>query len=305
MLDVVRSALRLSALILLGLTAGAFFGDTAQPLEILSHFRVQLAVLCLALGLVGAIAGSRVSTGLAALALLVNVAVLVQAARDVAPENQALTPNAVVVWANMEGRVSVLDAVAMLAAKEEATIVALTELPEDGAQVVRVAFPEYACVTSPSGFLTPFTTMILAKAPCPNEGESEFTRPADIVFADVGALRVVALHPTPPWGSRHTAQRDLAIRVGVTLKSPTLPTLMIGDFNATPYSSALRPLGAAGFTRAGCGAPLTTTWRDPNPLFGLPIDHAFLSSGITLVSCTVGPWIGSDHAPLVVRVRAG
>ena len=147
-------------------------------------------------------------------------------------------------------------------------------------------------------------TIIASRAPCLASGEAAFKRPSEVVYVDLPGLRVVAGHPRAPWGQQRTLDRDDAIRAASALKATAGETLLIGDLNASAYSNGLAPVGQAGFKRAGCGAPWTATWREPNPVLGLLIDHAFVTPGLRLISCRVGAFTSSDHAPLIVRVQA-
>ena len=292
----------MAGLLLICLTAAGFFGAAGQPMEIISHFRLHLAVSALALAVLCWPAGSRIATGLAALAALANLAVIaVDYARSI---DGAPAPTGArevrVLFANLLGEPDVLVKTAALAQTSGADVVALTELPPGGAAAVRVVLPGYGCITAPTGAQTAFTTVIAAKS-CTGVGESQFSRPSDVVYLDHAGVRIVSLHPRPPVGPWATGERNAAIVEAVRLRASG-PSLLIGDFNVTPYSSGLDPVGAAGFVRARCGAPFTTTWRDANPLLGLAIDLAFVSPDLQLTGCQVGPWIGSDHAPLIVSV---
>ena len=79
------------------------------------------------------------------------------------------------------------------------------------------------------------------------------------------------------------------------------PVIVIGDFNATPWSASMKA-----FTRAtqlrntSQGTIFGATWNVWEP-HRLLIDHALLSPHWTLLSREVGPDIGSDHRPLLIR----
>jgi endonuclease/exonuclease/phosphatase (EEP) superfamily protein YafD len=79
------------------------------------------------------------------------------------------------------------------------------------------------------------------------------------------------------------------------------PVVVIGDFNATPWSSSLKA-----FTRdtrlrnTSQGTIFGATWNVWEP-HRLLIDHAFLSSHWKLHAREVGPNVGSDHRPLLIR----
>lgn len=76
-------------------------------------------------------------------------------------------------------------------------------------------------------------------------------------------------------------------------------TILVGDFNSTPWSFARRrddaQIGLVRRTRA------LATWPANGP-FGLamlPIDHVYAGAGWRTVSITRGPRTGSDHYPVV------
>ena len=82
------------------------------------------------------------------------------------------------------------------------------------------------------------------------------------------------------------------------------PVVVIGDFNATPWSASMKA-----FTRdtrlrnTSQGTIFGATWNVWEP-HRLLIDHALLSAHCTLLAREVGPDVGSDHRPLLIRVVA-
>jgi len=78
------------------------------------------------------------------------------------------------------------------------------------------------------------------------------------------------------------------------------PRLVMGDFNATPFSRTLQVLqDSANLTR------LTNLPSWPSQV-GLPqvaIDHIFVSPGIRQIEAErIGEPAGSDHYPVTVRI---
>lgn len=105
-------------------------------------------------------------------------------------------------------------------------------------------------------------------------------------------------HPPPPLGGRLADLRDaqltaLARQVAELDRS----VLLAGDLNATPWSQALRPLAEAGLTSLHPVWP--PTWR-AGSIFALPIDHAFVTPPLVLLSRRTGPNLASDHRPLEI-----
>ena len=80
------------------------------------------------------------------------------------------------------------------------------------------------------------------------------------------------------------------------------PVVLTGDFNATHFSRILKTV----LTRshlANIGS-FEGTWPTMWPaLLRVPLDHVLVSPGLP-VGRQLGPPIGSDHLPLLVRVSA-
>jgi endonuclease/exonuclease/phosphatase (EEP) superfamily protein YafD len=281
----------------------AFFSRAlGQPAEMFSHFRVQFVVAGVAAAAVLLVLGDRTYV-FAALGLAVlNGAPILMALAKPAPSVADQPGAKTIIWANLQRNHAALEAVAALARQRNADIVALTELPDNNAALVGRAFSDFPCFTAPDG-VNVFTTVILCRLPCaPAAYYSEKYHPNTLVAVDCAGLGVVALHPTPAFNAERTAIRDSVIKLGADIATNGAPSVLIGDFNATPWSSILSAVQAAGLRRARCGAPLEATWRSRDPVFGLPLDHLFVSPGLGVVACEIGPDIGSDHWPLIVRV---
>jgi endonuclease/exonuclease/phosphatase (EEP) superfamily protein YafD len=155
------------------------------------------------------------------------------------------------------------------------------------------------------------STIILSKWPIMNsvglahgDAENRKTLSAAAVVINLRgqAVTVVAVHlPRPrPYGDQHetlTALRSAMIHM------PLAKAIVGGDFNMTPWAFGIREQDQAiGLRRLTAGVP---TWpaRLPGYLAKsvaiLPIDHIYASAGLSLISLTRGPRLGSDHYPLV------
>jgi endonuclease/exonuclease/phosphatase (EEP) superfamily protein YafD len=134
-------------------------------------------------------------------------------------------------------------------------------------------------------------------------------------------------------GQVREAQNDVLRAV---LLEESLPHVLAGDFNATPWSLGQRQLlEGLDLRNAAFGFGYTPTWparikpmiqfaraillREQNglgrfsapetitPFFaryvGIPLDHVYVSSGIGVVGASSGPGINSDHLPIVFDLR--
>lgn len=126
-----------------------------------------------------------------------------------------------------------------------------------------------------------------------------------LVETPVGTVRVFGAHPVPPmsrfWEKEHAIYMQALTRAA---SGSTLPTLVLGDLNATPWSARLFPLLSAGYDNAARGSGFSATWKRTHPIFALPIDH-ILSRGMDrAVHFEVGPELGSDHRPILADFPA-
>jgi endonuclease/exonuclease/phosphatase (EEP) superfamily protein YafD len=110
-------------------------------------------------------------------------------------------------------------------------------------------------------------------------------------------LRVIGTHPLPPTGqaTRIVILNQMAKIASIVKAQPTLPTIVMGDFNATPWSPAIDIL------RTQCDLDFRTpkpVWRptwQARTIFALPIDHALCTPQVFLAQREIGPDLGSDH----------
>ena len=128
------------------------------------------------------------------------------------------------------------------------------------------------------------------------------------IVADVdgpeGRFRFIAVHPYPPY-SRTSSQ--LLVRhlhaVAAAVAGSSLPCIVAGDFNATPWSAGFRAfVRGSGLRDTALGRGVQTTWNAHRPLLRIPIDHIFVPPTARIVRRAVGPYVGSDHFPVEADV---
>lgn len=121
-----------------------------------------------------------------------------------------------------------------------------------------------------------------------------------------GPVEIVVTHFMRP--TQWPAPAQVRAMAAVLSKLPRDRLILGGDFNATPWSAALRAGDRAfGLTRRDRALP---TWpadaiadrpfRFPAPF--MPIDHVYAGPGWATVSVRRGPRLGSDHYPVVVTL---
>lgn len=128
----------------------------------------------------------------------------------------------------------------------------------------------------------------------------------ELSFSESGELlRVLVTHPMPPGSENGRRLRDRQLAaIGEWHRADSAPTLILGDLNATPWCPPLRRLLADTGLRnaAGDSRQLAGTWPATVSFLLIPLDHALLGPGLACASYRVGPFIGSDHYPLLLEV---
>lgn len=127
-------------------------------------------------------------------------------------------------------------------------------------------------------------------------------------WPDPGPGSLWLLHPFPPVGGQASAWRDAQLEYTGDLVKGDANAILAGDLNATPWSAAYHRLRRrAALEDSSAGGWPWPTWSAPGlgRVLAVPIDHVLHGRAWRSVEHRVGPDIGSDHRPLLVRlVRA-
>jgi endonuclease/exonuclease/phosphatase (EEP) superfamily protein YafD len=88
------------------------------------------------------------------------------------------------------------------------------------------------------------------------------------------------------------------------VRSHSAPLILAGDFNMTPWTVKLKTFSAAtALHRFNSYDPTwPMRWRDVRLLPFVPIDNVFASRHFASLGMTVGPYLGSDHRPVVADI---
>lgn len=120
-----------------------------------------------------------------------------------------------------------------------------------------------------------------------------------------GPCTVVATHPLPPAGKAYSAFRNGQLaELPRWVRQASSPVVLLGDLNVTPWNHFFkRLLDESGLQDSSQGRGVCATWPTRFPLLRIPIDHCLYSKGIEIGSKRSGPFVGSDHFPIVVDFR--
>ncbi|WP_170151522.1 endonuclease/exonuclease/phosphatase family protein [Microvirga subterranea] len=292
-------------------TAGSFLSSWSSYLDLLSHFRPQLA----ALGLV-AIAASLWTRSWAVL-----VASLVLAAVNAAPLVPYLAGGPVsasravegqerirFLTFNLHGRSTDPEDLRRLLEREKPDIVLLAEVPHETRSAVQGWADIYPHQILEDGGL-PVDAVLLSRweirGKSVDRSVMRYRSTLTVRLCDPDLNRrcftLIGLHAEQPFGGG--ARRQRAQLAGVVREAKAASTgavVVMGDLNVTPWARGFRLLiDGAGLTDTARTRKLSATWRSRFPLLGLHIDHILVNSGFTPIESRVGEDIGSDHFPVI------
>lgn len=116
-----------------------------------------------------------------------------------------------------------------------------------------------------------------------------------------GAVTVASIHTYWPWPFSQHAQIDAWLP---RLSAKTGPMIVAGDFNAAPWSHAVKKVAKASRTKVVPGLRMTIGLKllPLVPRIPIPIDHVLLTDDFCGLVARIGPRIGSDHLPLIVEI---
>lgn len=283
----------------------AFFGRLWWPFELLSHFRWQylifLAVTTLMTARLRLWPGAIAAGGFAFVNLVVIAPLFIAPAGTVSPpeqtyrailynalyENPYHQPFADFVEQHQPDFILLLEVAPYFVAN-------LTELETD--------YPYYH--GQPTN--TPDGIAIYSRYPLDTVEITQIAdrgRPSLIATVELDGqpLTLVSTHPTVPIGSYGASKRNEELEaLGTWAATRPGELLLLGDLNMTPWSPYFHDLlQTSGLQNGRRGFGLTPTWPTWHP-FKIPIDHALVTSGITIQNFQVGNTPGSDHYPLIV-----
>jgi endonuclease/exonuclease/phosphatase (EEP) superfamily protein YafD len=121
------------------------------------------------------------------------------------------------------------------------------------------------------------------------------------VKVDGTPLTFASLHLHWPWPFRQWEQLE---RLRPVFESMPQPVLLAGDFNATPWSAAVKAVEAMTKSKAISGYRTSLrldVLHNGKPWPTVPIDHVLLPKGVEVRSVRMGPDMGSDHLPVIVE----
>jgi endonuclease/exonuclease/phosphatase (EEP) superfamily protein YafD len=115
----------------------------------------------------------------------------------------------------------------------------------------------------------------------------------------------VGLHPQPPVPGQDTEERDAQIIFAARFaRKSDRPLVAMGDFNDAAWSDTAQSFKrVGGYVDPRVGRGLFASFNAANLLIRCPIDQVYVTADVAVVSIALGGKVGSDHFPLIARLR--
>lgn len=307
-----RAVVTLSALATLTASASlaGLVADLGWPFDLAAHFRVQYVVLLAACAIGLALLG-RTWVAAACLALAGANAVFlapylsVSSATAAAAAGEPLDVLSLNVFRRSDDYARV---VAYVHGERPDVAVFVEATPAWRAGLAPLAdvlpYEAYAPGAGSHGILVRSRTPILRAAPLALNGQPQGA--LGVLLSPHGhPLEVLGVHLEWPMTPRALASRnrELAALADYGARA-RVPLVAVGDFNASRYTPPFaRMLRAGRLGDCAAGTGVHGTWPARIAPAWLQIDQCLHTEGVRVDRFAVGPFVGSDHYPLRVRLR--
>ena len=273
--------------------------------ELISHFRIQILVGLLATAII-LLLGQQWQTASASLfIILLSVIPLIPFYFSSTAVGAAQNNNSYRLMAlNVYFHSTAYDDVLALIDQTNPDIIILSEFTDawrDGLRSLTIDYPYTHYVADDW-----YGQMIYSRIPFV-AGSLDYLadekRPSVVATLDMEGvhLTVVGVHAMPPVSPDHARQRNQKLdSLAQFTQAQTNPVLIVGDLNITPWSPILRQfLIEANLGDARRGYGLAPTWPAQRPIIGIPIDYILVPPTLKIQNFQRGPYVGSDHYPIM------
>lgn len=187
--------------------------------------------------------------------------------------------------------------------KENADVIFLAEVNQAWAMQLALFEKQFPCklvdVRADN-----FGVAFFSKFPCVVKApmfDNKIPYVSSIIGTPKGQVSIFGVHTLPPMGTRYMTLRDKQLmQLAGEILAIKMPTIVVGDLNATLFSKVLRDfIQQSGLQKTSGLYGYQFTWPAIFPL--IQIDHGFVKN-IKQAAFKVLKGVGSDHRPVKLEV---
>jgi endonuclease/exonuclease/phosphatase (EEP) superfamily protein YafD len=282
-------------------SVAAFFGRYWWMLDLAANFRAHMAAVLVTAALVLALGRWYRTALVVSLAAALNAAAVLPL--FIGPTSRPESTDLRVMSFNLLSDNTNYDEVIGFIAAEDPDVVVLHEASRPWEEALEAANLDYEITRGRTDDLI-FGSLVLAK---PGSEVQSFgfqvSDPRAIEVVLHSGVAVLGIHPLAPFPDDQTERRRFQFEfASLWAASRDGPRVIVGDFNASPWSDPFRRLRIdSGLRNSQAGFGLELSYpAQASPLLQVSIDHLLHSSDLAVADRRLGPPLGSDHFPLVV-----
>lgn len=286
----------------------ALLAPLGWPFELFAHFRPQYAVTAALLAVLLAWRRRAVVAGIALVLAFWNGLPIVQRALAESLSFACTGPVFTVATVNLQYSNRLQQPVLAWLAENPADLVVVQELTSAWAQALagNEAHPHRFLLTRED----PYGIGVLSRWPLESAGAIDLAGDGlpsveGIVEIEGRRIRLLGVHTHWPVLPEVARMRDAALGQAAGIaRDSDLPVILLGDLNLTPDSPVFtRLLDESALRDVVSGRRWRPTWQAGFWPLALRIDHVLVSPQLCVEAVEVGPSIGSDHRPVIARLR--
>ena len=297
---------RLCLVVLMGLSLTGLSGSQSYWPDIISNFKIPLAIGLAALAGVQLLLFDWIGVALAMVFVGLNLAPMLpfyNGAGDGQPKSATVKILSLNLWGKHNDD---FERTFSLIRSRKPDIVCFNEITPAWTKEAKSRLQDYPVrlIDSWSGGNAVFSKLPL-RAMRDKTHIQRFNIRAEV---NLGAqkLALFACHPPSPFPRKKRFQQrnDEFGYLAEDLSKTKQPAVVIGDLNCTPWSPYFSELIVrSGLRDSAVGKGIQPSWTthlQVPPL--LPIDHCLVSQNISVIKREIGPNVGSDHLPVYVEL---
>ena len=153
--------------------------------------------------------------------------------------------------------------------------------------------------------------VFLSKYPILNNRVTKLSERCNFVLEtmldiDQKPVMFYGVHAQRPRTKNYRERKNQFLWLARKINDQSLPVIVAGDFNSTPYSAIFRGfVEITGLKDSREGFGWQPSWPTYLPPLWIPIDHVLVTPDIHIRKRTTGSYIGSDHYPVITELSLG
>ncbi|MDJ0960258.1 MAG: endonuclease/exonuclease/phosphatase family protein [Acidimicrobiia bacterium] len=284
-----------------------FFGSAWWMFDVMAGYRVQFAIALILSGILYGLILGRATSVVFLIAAAINIVVILPLYLD-GPADPKPGGSIDVASINVRTTGAGREMVFRWIEATDADVVVLLETSEAWVDQVEARGLGYRIMAQiPDDRV--YGVTVLARSTLP----VEILRAGDVdevvirteTTVDDTPVVIYAFQPRTPTSADTAAARDEVVDfVARRAQDETSPVMVVGALNATPWSHAFRNLtGTANLIDSTRGFGFQPSWpANQWRILHVPSNHLLHSPELTTVERLIGPDVGSEHRPLLVRI---